>query len=443
VTAVDLIAPPAAPTPSAPPAPPARSSPPTSGPVRRVLAWLSAEEHRDGAPPRPAGLAELARRHPLLTDALLVVALALVGTPHVFVRGGPHVNPGTYVAVVALLLPLVWRRRYPVAVFGFLCVVGLIQVITRQATPADVSILISLYTVATRCPPRISLGAFVVAEFGVIVATHDNALAASAARSFVFLSAMVAAAFFLGKNLRTRREYVTAMVDRTERLERERDQQARIAVAAERASIAREMHDIVAHSLAVIITMADAAGAKFRSDPDRAQAAIREVGETGRQALGETRRLLGVLRTDGTDQGFVPQPGLDDIDALVEHVRATGLRTELTVSGRPFRVPEGAQLAVYRITQEALTNCMKHAAGATKVAVTLRYAEPAIELGVVDDGDANVTVASAATTTGHGIVGMHERAALYNGTVIAAPRSGSGWTVTACLNVADALSAST
>jgi signal transduction histidine kinase len=252
-------------------------------------------------------------------------------------------------------------------------------------------------------------------------------------QSLIGITALLAAFFFLGISLRTRQAYLAALVERATRLEHERDQQARIAAAAERASIAREMHDIVAHSLAVIITMADAAAAKRRSDPERAGAAMEQVSEVGRQALGETRRLLGVLRTEAPGGGSAPLPGLAQLDALLDKVRATGLAAELTVTGRRFAVPEGAQLAAYRIVQEALTNTIKHARGATRVQVWLRYADPVIEVDVADDGR---PAPGQSDVTGHGLAGMSERAALYDGTVLAGPGAGGGWAVSARLSLA-------
>ena len=151
----------------------------------------------------------------------------------------------------------------------------------------------------------------------------------------------------------------------------------------------------------------------------------------------ETRRLVHVLRTEAADGALAPQPGLAQLDALVEQVRATGLRAELTITGRPFPVPEGAQLAGYRIVQEALTNTLKHARHATRVHAALRYTDDAIEIGVTDDGEP--PVAAPVEVTGHGLVGMRERAALYDGTVSAGPRAGGGWAVRARLEVSPSL----
>jgi signal transduction histidine kinase len=327
----------------------------------------------------------------------------------------------------------VWRRRAPVYVFVAVCAVAFVQWLYGERFVADLAILVSLYTVTRRAPRRVAVAAAAVVEVGVVMAASQGVLGVRPAAALVLLSGMVAAAFFLGTNLRTRQAYLAALVERARRLEYERDQQARIAAAAERASIAREMHDIVAHSLSVIITMADAAGLKHRSDPVQAAATMEQVSEVGRQALGETRRLVGVLRTDAAD-GLAPQPGLDQLDALLQQVRATGLSAELSVSGRRFPVPDSAELASYRIVQEALTNTLKHARGATRVNVGLRYAAPVIGIEVTDDGCSGGD-ARPAEPTGHGVVGMQERAALYHGTVAVGPLPSGGWAVRARLSL--------
>jgi signal transduction histidine kinase len=285
---------------------------------------------------------------------------------------------------------------------------------------------------------------------------------------------MVAAALFLGINLRNRRAYLASLRERAARLERERDQQATIATAAERTRIAREMHDIVAHSLSVMVTLADGASVKVAGDPTRAAGAMRQVSATGRQALGDMRRLLGVLRTDEGDSTREPQPGVAQIDGLIEQVRATGLVAELTLAGAPIALTPGAEVAVYRIIQEALTNTLKHAVAPTRVQIGLRYRPDVVEVDVCDDGGsadvgergpvavgaasggvggvgsslgrsaprtegaarkAGAAAAMAGTATGHGLVGMRERAAVYGGSVLAGPAPGGGWRVTAELPV--------
>ena len=226
-------------------------------------------------------------------------------------------------------------------------------------------------------------------------------------------------------------------MDRAERLERERDHQAQLAAAAERVRIAREVHDIVAHNIAVMIALADGAAYTAEASPGQATSLMRQVSATGRSALGEMRRLLGVLREPAAP-GPAPQPSLDDVDDLIATVRAAGMPTRLTVTGQPFPLPPSAQLALYRTIQEALTNTLKHAPGAT-AQVRLAYRPGEVELEVTDHGRPGAVPAARAAPAagasagphggGHGITGMRERAAIFDGQVSAGPRPGGGWRV--------------
>jgi signal transduction histidine kinase len=197
------------------------------------------------------------------------------------------------------------------------------------------------------------------------------------------------------------------------------------------------MHDVIAHSLAVMISLADGASAKLHSDPERASTAIDNLSRIGRQALGDTRRLLGVLRDDGASEELAPQPGLAQIAGLLAQVRTTGLAASLDVNGEPRALPPGAELTVYRIVQEATTNALKHAVGATSVAVALDYSPDLLAISVQDNGRAPSPGAGyrPATGTGHGLSGMSERAAIYRGTVVAGP-SVAGWLVEARIPIA-------
>jgi signal transduction histidine kinase len=247
--------------------------------------------------------------------------------------------------------------------------------------------------------------------------------------SFVTLSAFVVAAGALGVYLRTRRQHIATLQERALQLERERDQQARLATAAERARIAREMHDVVAHHLSVMIALADGARLTASHDPSGAERAIGRVSTTGREALEEMRRLLGVLRDDEpADTPLTPQPGIDALDGLLEQVRGAGLTTRLTRTGTPAPVSPGAQLAVYRLVQEALTNTLKHARGASSAEVRLHYGADTLSLEVVDNG---APAAAPARNGGHGLAGMRERAAAYGGAVEAGPTQNGGWRVRA------------
>jgi signal transduction histidine kinase len=251
----------------------------------------------------------------------------------------------------------------------------------------------------------------------------------------ISLSGLLAAALGLGLYFSTRRAYLAELRDRAERLERERDQQGALAAAAERARIAREMHDIVAHHLTVMVTLSDAAIATSAASPERATEVMRRVSATGRRALADTRRLLGVLRQrPGQDQGdaLQPVPDLIQLDTLVEQVRSAGLDTSLEINGAVPDVPPGVQLTVYRLVQEALTNTLKHGGPGARAAVRLQFRPGELQVDIDDDG-AGAT--AAAVHVGGGLVGMQERVHAYGGDVQVGPRRSGGWRVTARLHL--------
>jgi signal transduction histidine kinase len=376
------------------------------------------------------------RDHPQIVDTALAAGVAIVTTPWLFRHD--QTDAAVWVLQFGLIVPLIWRRRWPVGVFLALSAVALAQWLMSDRLPADLTLLVALATIAGNRSRRTALAAAGVLELGVIMAVTRWALAGSWIRSLVFLSGMVGAALLLGANLRSRRASMAALVERAERLEYESDQQARLAAVAERTRIAREMHDVLAHSLAVMISLADGAAAKIAVEPERAASAIAHVADLGRQSLRDTRNLLGILRPDGALEPIAPQPDIHQLDHLLEGVRATGLAATLTVSGQPFDVPPGAALSAYRIVQEALTNTLKHAPRARSVRVHLCYRAPDLGIEVADDGqlpwpDRNGVPAGRAK--GHGLAGMRERAALHNGSVAAGPAPGGGWQVRADLPV--------
>jgi signal transduction histidine kinase len=405
--------------------------------LTRLTAWFAADDARPGTaappvlPPLSQRVTALARCHPLAADAVLAAAVAGLGV-NALAGGGSGSTAVLAAFAAGMALPLIWRRRHPAGVFAVVCAVALAQWVYAQRVLGSFAILLALYSVARHASRRVTLAAAVTAEAaGAVAAVADGR---NWAQFLAVLTAMIAAPVFLGSYLRTRQAYLSTLEERARRLEHERDQQAQIVAAAERASIAREMHDIVAHSLAVIITMAEAAAAKRRSDPDRAAAAMEQVAETGREALDQTRRVLGVLRPRSLAAPS-PPPGLDQLDALLGQVRATGLTAELAVTGGRFPVPADAQLAVYRIVQEALTNTIRHSRGATGVQVRLEYADPVIEIDIADDGQPDAGIGHHGSA-GHGLAGMRERAALYGGALVAGPRPGGGWRVSAGLSPA-------
>lgn len=383
-----------------------------------------------------AGVVRRANRYPLVADTALALVLALGTLPDAVGRNGG----GTALALhVALWLPVPFRRRAPLMVFGALAGVAFVQWLTGFELAADLALLITLYTVAAHRRRSEALLAAAVLEVGVVLATVSWGHEDGPGRTFVQLTGVVVAALLLGTTVQTRQKGFAMLQERAERLERERDQQAAIAAAGERARIAREMHDIVAHSLSVMITLAD--GAQMTDRADDARAAMQQVSRTGRDALADTRRVLGLLRDDGAAATLQPAPMIDTLATLLTAVRATGLEVQMTTTGTPFTVTPTAQTALYRIVQEALTNTVKHAE-ATSAQIHLNYRDPALEISVEDDGPG--TARSAATTdprpysaeygsTGHGLIGMRERAALFSGTVTSGPGPTGGWKITAVL----------
>jgi signal transduction histidine kinase len=363
--------------------------------------------------------------------------------------------------VAGLTLPLILRRRAPIAVFVVIALVAFAQWTTTTPLVADSALLVALYTVTAECDWLAVVVAALTLEIGVILATEHWTPVGNYSKSLIFLTGMGAASLFAGVVVRALRSQIDWLAERAARLEFERDQQTFLAAAAERARIAREMHDVVSHNIQVMVTLADAAAVAQRSDPERATEAMQDVSGTGRQALGDMRRLLGLLRdgeerTDGVGTGvgsgsgtetgttnadaFAPQPGLAELDGLAERVRSTGLTVSLTQSGTPFVLSGAAELTIFRIVQEALTNAMKHADAAHSVTISLAFESPEVRVLVVDDGRPPAASRANGDPTvgdgrngGHGVLGMAERAAAFDGTLVAGPRAGGGWQVAVTL----------
>jgi signal transduction histidine kinase len=408
--------------------------------VRWWRAWLTAAPGTARTPPGRfeslyRNLAAAVSRHATVADAVLTLALAVCTVPQLvhWARQEQARFGQVLLFTVLMLVPLIWRRRWPLATFAFIAVVALAQWIVGVKLAADFTLLVYLYTVACRYPMRVGVLATAVVEVGTLLAAIRWPVTRNWAETFLLLSGPVVASLLLGVVVRHWRNSLSALTERAEQLERERDQQARIAVAAERTRIAREMHDVVAHSLSVMVTLSEGAALKQAAEPERATMAMRQVSATGHQALDEMRRLLGVLRTEDARESRQPQPGLAQIDELFGQVRATGLEASLTVTGTPTAMPPGAELTVYRIVQEALTNTLKHAAGPTWISVTIAYCPGSVEVDVRDDGAPGGHVPPDPGTAGHGLTGMRERAAVYGGAVCAGPGPSGGWQVHARL----------
>ncbi|MGQ5638924.1 MULTISPECIES: histidine kinase [unclassified Streptomyces] len=346
---------------------------------------------------------------------------------------------GMLVLQAGLVLPLLWRRRAPAVAFGAVTAVFVVQWSLGVALRADVALLIGLYSLALHgrlrqlpwaCAAMAGALGLVAARISAAVSVWD---------ALFFLLSTATAALALGLMIRIRRAQLAGLRDRAARLEIERDQRGRLAVAAERTRVAREMHDIVGHNLSVIITLADAGAYATAVAPERGKEALHLIGDTGRQALSELRRVLGVLREADGPRGepeLSPQPGLPDIDALCEGVRAAGLEVVYRTAGDVDALDSGVQLTVYRIVQEALTNTLKHAGAGARANLAVVVQDTRLTITVQDSGPpAPVGRPGTANEEGHGLVGMRERAALYGGHVSAGP-AGPGWTVRATLDLA-------
>jgi signal transduction histidine kinase len=357
------------------------------------------------------------RRRPLLADlglvALLVALTIAAATRH------HHTTAGVVLGVVETP-PLLWRRSRPFLVLAVVTAVTL-AMIAVGVWLLPFQLAVALYTLAAArgdLPVRLaglgSIGATAIA----LPLARDFAFGDEAAR-VVFLGA----AFLLGDGLRSRRAYVREIEEKAARLERERQTEARRAVAEEQARIARELHDVVAHALSVIVVQAGAADDVFEVEPRLAREPIRAIDAAARAALTDLRRVLGVIQHD---PDYAPQPGLAGLDALVEQVRGTGLDVALQVEGKARPLPATVDLSAYRIVQEALTNTLKHA-HAERVNVHVRYGDTLL-LEVRDDGRG-----AANGRSGSGLIGMRERVALLGGTIETGPAPGGGYRVAASI----------
>ncbi|WP_316250007.1 sensor histidine kinase [Micromonospora chalcea] len=322
---------------------------------------------------------------------------------------------------------------------------ALVQVIAGWGPLAyDIAVLIALYSVVKYADRlRDGIVAGVVAVLGGVLAALQTPGAGPWWMGAFFYALIVGAVWLAGLNLRTRRLYVLSLEDRAATLEREREAQARAAVAEERTRIARELHDVVAHSMAVMIVQADGVRFTLDRDPATAREAAKVVADTGRAALEEMRRLVGVLREptatqpDPADGPAHRRPALVELPALLDRFRAAGLRVACGGAGAPPPLPPGLELTVYRVVQESLTNTLKHAGVGASVELTLDWSADAVVIRAVDDGRGR-PVDGPAPSGGHGLVGMRERVGVYDGSLAAGPTLAGGWRVRARLPLSPA-----
>ncbi|WP_328469498.1 sensor histidine kinase [Streptomyces sp. NBC_00448] len=371
--------------------------------------------------------------HPLMPDVLLAAGVALVGVL-ADVYGPDYRSAFAPYWDMAVAAPLAVRRRAPAAAAALVAAICLAMWLADVvAIAAVLAVLIMLYSLGAWERRRwLLVAALVVGESGVVMAVAQWTPQGRQWLTALMATGTVTAALVIGLYVRTRRAYLASMIERAETAERDRDHQARIAVAEERTRIAREMHDVIAHSLAVMITLNDAAVATTPEGPVRDT--VTQASEVGRQALGEMQRMLGVLRGAGA-AGLVPQPGVAQLTDLISIARSAGLTAELAISGETGDLAPTTQLTIYRIVQESLTNVLKHGRNVRRVVVTLAYRDDRVRIRITNDGESATPPPRAAT--GHGLAGMRERSTLYQGEFHAGPTRSGGWEVLADLAVTD------
>ena len=371
-------------------------------------------------------------------DVLLAVAIFLGSLADIFTHrqasgwGGPR--PLELLAALLVSAPLLWRRRYPIAVLALVFAGGLINVALVAPRQAGfepfVALIVAYYSLGAHETERRSLAAYVISVVaGAAPAAFINHTPGNAAPMLVWTFA----AWLIGRIIRSWRERAIALERANGELEEQRELQAQAAVAVERGRIARELHDVVAHAISVTVVQARGGRRVLDSDVEQARTAFDSIERTGEQALGEMRRLLGMLREEDPDAGrSAPQPSLARLDALADDLRSSGLPVDVAVDGDAVELAPGVDLAAYRIVQEALTNTLKHA-GPAVARVHVHYGRTAIELTVLDDG----TGAGNGNGTGNGLVGIRERVAVVGGTIEAGALPEGGFRVHARLPYGD------
>ncbi|MET9803310.1 sensor histidine kinase [Streptomyces sp. NPDC006368] len=391
-------------------------------------------------------LYDFIRRHPTGVDsfwAVMLLGFSLLWVATVPVGAEPRLLAAGIVLLLCLAVAL--RRRAPEKTLLLVTALGAAQLALDIATnPADFAMLVVIYTVAAkgdgpRWASRLALiGGVSAAPLSQVRWPVENLSIPGKIFFTVVMTVPFVLAWVLGDSMRTRRAYFAQLEERATRLEKEREAQSKVAVAAERARIARELHDVVAHNVSVMVVQADGAAYVIDSSPEQAKQALETISATGRQALAEMRRLLGILRTGEPQdsEDYVPQPDVRQIEDLVEQVRTAGLAVDFRVEGTPRPLPSGVELTAYRIVQEALTNTRKHGGPDVGASVRLVYFDDGLGLLVEDDGRGashELYEDGGADGRGHGLIGMRERVGMVGGTLDAGPRPGGGFRISALL----------
>ena len=374
-------------------------------------------------------LRELIRKH---GDWLLAVGIIGLAEIQAWTAGNLDLTQKALAGGFGLvLLPLLaWRRRWPLLLLGTLVAATSANFWLPDAGEGEafgILVLVGVYTAAAHTGGRAAVAASVLAVATWILVTAGDPEGIYFG-GLVFFGILVGAPFLFGRLIRARRLREALLEERSVVLEREREERARAAVAEERTRIARELHDVVAHAISVIVLQARGGRRLQFEDPDEARRAFDTIERTGSEALAEMRRLLGMLRADDEELALAPQPSLSALDALARQVTHAGLPVEVRIEGEPTELPAGVDLSAYRIVQEALTNALKHA-GPTRARVSVRYGEGELQIDVEDDGSAS----GNGDGTGHGLLGIRERVTVYGGSFEAGRRAVGGFAVRARL----------
>jgi signal transduction histidine kinase len=380
------------------------------------------------------------RLNPWVVDGGIAVLFVIVGLATTSGRG--QVSKDLYepqdalsvVLVLAATVPFVFRRRLPLTVL-LVCTSAVVlnSGLGHNEGATPFFLWVAVITVAATCStPKVVIAAAAIFTGLLLLLVVDGG--PLSAEGFALNCALFAAMFMFGFNLKNRKARIEALEERADALEREKEEEARRAVADERLHIARELHDVVAHSMGVIAVQASVGEHVIDTNPEEAKRALEAIAGVSRSTLAEIRRMLGVLRETDEGEGgppaYAPAPGLSELDRLVRELDGAGIPVEVAYAGARVELPRGVDLTAYRIVQEALTNVMKHA-GPARATVVVRYEPGALGLEIVDDGRG--VNGRSEGRGGHGLVGMRERVAVYGGTLETGPKPGGGFRVVARL----------
>lgn len=369
-------------------------------------------------------------------DALLAASLVALGLLQTFLDNQLSTGEvvGNTIVAVAVGALLVIRRRIPLQLLGLMLAASALEPFLGESGNGEffgLFVLLAVYTAAAHTDGRrVWLAGAMTVVMAAFVTVNDPE--SVNVGGLIFFGMLFGVPWSVGRMVYHRREREVALVDRADLLEREQEQRSRAAVADERRRIARELHDVVAHAISVVVVQARGGRRLLDSEPEEARGAFDTIERTSSQALAEMRRLLGLLRDDDEQLALAPQPSLALLDALAEQVRASGLPVEIERVGDPVELRPGVDLSAYRIVQEALTNALKHA-GAARARVVVRFGERDLELEILDDGPGGAN----GPGSGHGLIGIRERVAVVGGEVQTGPRVEGGFAVTARLPYAE------